>query len=106
MRTFWLVTLVTLLRLASSPPAAVAQAAVTGPLAARISARIAQVPGAEVAVSYLDLQSGDVASYLDVQFRRSVADLAGITDINPRVLQDAVFTHDTGIGLLLAPAEG
>jgi beta-lactamase class A len=59
MRTFRLVTLVTLLRLASSPPAAVAQAAVSGPLAARISARIAEVPGAEVAVSYRDLQSGD-----------------------------------------------
>jgi pilus assembly protein CpaE len=62
--------------------------------------------GRTVALLDLDLQSGDVASYLDVQFRRSVADLAGITDINPRVLQEAVFTHDTGLSLLLAPAEG
>ncbi|MFI6492779.1 CpaE family protein [Streptomyces sp. NPDC050564] len=68
-------------------------------LAAAASART-------VALVDLDLQSGDVASYLDVQFRRSVADLAGISDINPRVLQDAVYTHDSGIGLLLAPAEG
>ncbi|MDW4907664.1 AAA family ATPase [Streptomyces sp. ADMS] len=66
----------------------------------------ARASGRTVALLDLDLQSGDVASYLDVQFRRSVADLAAITDINPRVLQDAVFTHDTGIGLLLAPAEG
>ncbi|GAA0327032.1 AAA family ATPase [Streptomyces turgidiscabies] len=66
----------------------------------------ARASGHTVALLDLDLQSGDVASYLDVQFRRSVADLAAITDINPRVLQDAVFTHDTGIGLLLAPAEG
>jgi pilus assembly protein CpaE len=54
----------------------------------------------------LDLQTGDVASYLDVQFRRSVADLAAITDISPRVLADAVFRHDSGLALLLAPAEG
>jgi pilus assembly protein CpaE len=62
--------------------------------------------GRTVALLDLDLQSGDVASYLDVQFRRSVADLAGITDINPRVLQEAVYAHDTGVALLLAPAEG
>jgi pilus assembly protein CpaE len=66
----------------------------------------ARASGHTVALLDLDLQSGDVASYLDVQFRRSIADLATITDINPRVLQDAVFTHDTGIGLLLAPSEG
>ncbi|MDR3080500.1 MAG: AAA family ATPase [Streptomyces sp.] len=66
----------------------------------------ARASGRTVALVDLDLQSGDIASYLDVQFRRSVADLAQIADINPRVLQDAVFTHDSGIGLLLAPAEG
>ncbi|MFC9848820.1 CpaE family protein [Streptomyces sp. NPDC060223] len=66
----------------------------------------ARASGRDVALVDLDLQSGDVASYLDVQFRRSVADLAGISDINPRVLQDAVYTHDTGVGLLLAPSEG
>jgi pilus assembly protein CpaE len=66
----------------------------------------ARAAGRQVALVDMDLQSGDVASYLDVQFRRSVADLAGIKDISPRVLQDAVFTHHTGLGLLLAPAEG
>ncbi|MDX2699407.1 CobQ/CobB/MinD/ParA nucleotide binding domain-containing protein [Streptomyces ipomoeae] len=66
----------------------------------------ARASGRTVALLDLDLQSGDVASYLDVQFRRSVADLAGITDINPRVLQEAVYAHDTGIALLLAPGEG
>lgn len=66
----------------------------------------ARAAGRGVALVDLDLQSGDVASYLDVQFRRSIADLAGINDISPRVLQDAVFPHPTGLGLLLAPAEG
>ncbi|MCX5531609.1 AAA family ATPase [Streptomyces sp. NBC_00006] len=68
-------------------------------LAARASGRTA-------ALLDLDLQSGDVASYLDVQFRRSVADLAAIRDITPRVLQDAAFAHESGVDLLLAPADG
>ncbi|MFE4451989.1 CpaE family protein [Streptomyces sp. NPDC056796] len=62
--------------------------------------------GNTVALADLDLQSGDVASYLDVQFRRSIVDLSTIQDISPRVLQDALFEHDTGLGLLLAPNEG
>ncbi|GAA2395238.1 AAA family ATPase [Streptomyces glaucosporus] len=66
----------------------------------------ARASGRSVALVDMDLQAGDVASYLDVQFRRSIADLAGISDISPRVLQDAVFTHPTGLGLLLAPGEG
>ncbi|MGW5618819.1 AAA family ATPase [Streptomyces sp. NPDC003877] len=66
----------------------------------------AQASGRSTALVDLDLQTGDVASYLDVQFRRSVVDLAAITDISPRVLADAVFRHDTGLALLLAPAEG
>ncbi|MFD0382686.1 septum formation initiator [Streptomyces stramineus] len=66
----------------------------------------ASAAGRGVALVDMDLQSGDVASYLDVQFRRSIADLAGIGDLSPRVLQDAVFPHPTGLGLLLAPAEG
>ncbi|MGW0120128.1 AAA family ATPase [Streptomyces sp. NPDC003327] len=66
----------------------------------------ARASGRTVALVDLDLQSGDVASYLDVQFRRSVADLAAIADLSPRVLQDAVYVHETGVSLLLAPAEG
>lgn len=66
----------------------------------------ARASGRNVALVDMDLQAGDVASYLDVQFRRSIVDLAAITDISPRVLQDAVFTHETGMALLLAPGEG
>ncbi|MGI5480973.1 AAA family ATPase [Streptomyces lavendofoliae] len=66
----------------------------------------ARASGLSVALADLDLQSGDVASYLDVQFRRSVVDLAAIQDISPRVLQDALYVHQSGIGLLLAPGEG
>ncbi|RKN46979.1 AAA family ATPase [Streptomyces hoynatensis] len=54
----------------------------------------------------LDLLGGDVGSYFDVQFRRSVADLAGIPDISQQVLGEAVFHHETGLAMLIAPAEG
>lgn len=66
----------------------------------------ARASGHTVALVDMDLQGGDIASYLDVQFRRSLADLAAVDDISPRVLQDAVFVHETGVSLLLAPAEG
>ncbi|MBM7437326.1 AAA family ATPase [Streptomyces sp. HB132] len=66
----------------------------------------AQASGHTAALVDLDLQAGDIAAYLDVQFRRSVVDLAAIADISPRVLSDAVFSHDTGLALLLAPGEG
>ncbi|CAL9514260.1 hypothetical protein SUDANB58_03715 [Streptomyces sp. enrichment culture] len=66
----------------------------------------AQASGRAAALVDLDLQTGDVASFLDVQFRRSVVDLAAVDDISPRVLADAVYRHDTGVALLLAPGEG
>ncbi|MFH8988814.1 CpaE family protein [Streptomyces sp. NPDC017940] len=75
-------------------------------LAAVQLALAAQASGRSTVLLDLDLQSGDVASYLDVQFRRSVADLAAISDISPRVVQDAVYAHESGVGLLLAPADG
>ncbi|MFF4587080.1 CpaE family protein [Streptomyces sp. NPDC001388] len=66
----------------------------------------AQASGRQTALVDLDLQTGDIASYLDVQFRRSVVDLAAIADISPRILAEAVFRHETGVALLLAPGEG
>ncbi|WNI22780.1 AAA family ATPase [Streptomyces sp. ITFR-16] len=66
----------------------------------------AAASGHTVALADLDLQSGDVASYLDVQFRRSIVDLSTIQDISPRVLQDALYNHESGLALLLAPGEG
>ncbi|MFF5020048.1 CpaE family protein [Streptomyces sp. NPDC001165] len=83
-----------------------AKGGVGGTLTAIQLALAAQASGRPTALVDLDLQTGDIASYLDVQFRRSVVDLAAISDISPRVLADAVFRHDTGLALLLAPGEG
>ncbi|MFD7921617.1 CpaE family protein [Streptomyces sp. NPDC059740] len=62
--------------------------------------------GRSVALVDLDLQAGDVGAYLDVRFRRSIADLAGIRDVSPRVLQDVLHRHHTGLDVLLAPENG
>ncbi|MEV7991705.1 AAA family ATPase [Streptomyces sp. NPDC086077] len=83
-----------------------AKGGVGATLAAVQLALASQASGRSTVLVDMDLQTGDVASYLDVQFRRSVADLAAITDISPRVLADALFRHDTGLALLLAPGEG
>ncbi|WP_405586835.1 CpaE family protein [Streptomyces sp. NBC_01190] len=66
----------------------------------------AHASGRSTALVDLDLQGGDVASYLDVQFRRSMADLADIADVSSRVLNDAMYVHESGPALLLAPADG
>lgn len=66
----------------------------------------ARAAGRATALVDMDLQAGDLASYLEVTFRRSIADLSEINEVSPRVLQDAMFTHPTGLALLLAPAEG
>ena len=66
----------------------------------------ARAAGRTTVLADMDLQAGDVASYLEVTYRRSIADLAEIGDLSTRVLQDAMYTHPTGLALLLAPAEG
>ena len=66
----------------------------------------AHASGRSTALVDLDLQGGDIASYLDVQFRRSIADLADIADVSSRVLHDAMFVHESGPALLLAPSDG
>ncbi|RSS70765.1 AAA family ATPase [Streptomyces sp. WAC06614] len=83
-----------------------AKGGVGATLAAVQFALAAAAAGRRTALVDMDLQAGDVGSYLDVQFRRSIADLAGIQDISARVLGDAVFEHRTGLALLLAPADG
>jgi beta-lactamase class A len=59
MRTSWLVTAVTLFGLGSIPNCAEAQRTSSAALSAHIASRIAETPGADVAVSYRDLQTHD-----------------------------------------------
>jgi len=54
----------------------------------------------------LDVENGDVPSYLDVSHRVSLADLAKISqDLTARAISDTVVVHSSGLHLLLAPTE-
>ena len=55
----------------------------------------------------MDLQKGDVPTYLDVQHRRSIADLVrAADDLDGAILSEALFVHKDGPHLLLAPEQG
>ncbi|WP_019634361.1 AAA family ATPase [Actinomadura atramentaria] len=55
----------------------------------------------------MDLQCGDVPSYLDLTHRRSIVDLVGVADaLTGQLLADALYVHAGGPHVLLAPAEG
>lgn len=54
-----------------------------------------------------DLQAGDVRAFLDLPYRRSVADLVPVADeLTTRHLTEALYTHASGIRVLLGPQEG
>jgi pilus assembly protein CpaE len=64
-------------------------------------------PPYSVCLVDLDLQSGDLHSFLDVSRKRSVADLVDVAaDLSPRHLGEALFPHPAGLRLLLAPENG
>ncbi|WP_018655769.1 AAA family ATPase [Actinomadura flavalba] len=62
--------------------------------------------GRSVCLVDLDLQSGDMAGYLDVQHRHSIADLAQTADLDGAVVAEALFVHRLGPHLLLSPDRG
>lgn len=55
----------------------------------------------------MDLQTGDIASLLDIRPSRDVVDLVDIaSDITGRALDDVLYRHASGMRVLLAPVEG
>ncbi|MEO3822516.1 AAA family ATPase [Actinomadura sp. B10D3] len=65
-----------------------------------------QRPDRSVCLVDLDLQAGDIPSYLDMVHRRSIADLIEVAgEITGPMLADALFAHGEGPHVLLAPHE-
>ena len=63
-------------------------------------------PNMRVCLVDLDVENGDVPSYLDVSQRVSIADLAKISeDLTARAVADTVVAHSSGLHLLLTPRE-
>jgi pilus assembly protein CpaE len=65
-----------------------------------------ELPSHKVLVVDLDLEKGDVSSYLEARHRTSVADLAKVAqDLSVRTVADAVYEHESGLHLLLPPED-
>lgn len=63
-------------------------------------------PHDRVCVVDLDVEKGDVSAVLEVRQSVSVADLAKVhLDISPAIVSDALIEHESGVHLLLAPAD-
>jgi pilus assembly protein CpaE len=63
--------------------------------------------GRSVCLVDFDLQSGDMGILLDLSHRRSVFDLLDVAhELSPRVLEDALYVHESGLRVLLAPEYG
>lgn len=61
----------------------------------------------QVCIVDLDLQKGDVPSYLDITHRRSIADLmATAAELDGVILGEALYVHRDGPHILLAPPDG
>ncbi|TDC80843.1 AAA family ATPase [Actinomadura sp. 7K507] len=75
-------------------------------LAVQLSLAAAAQRDRSVCLVDLDLQAGDIPSYLDLVHRRSIADLIDVAgEITGPMLADALFTHGDGPHVLLAPPE-
>ncbi|GAA1176213.1 AAA family ATPase [Ornithinimicrobium humiphilum] len=69
--------------------------------------RLAQQDRAkQVCLVDLDLEKGDIPSYVDLSYRVSIVDLAKIADdITDRVVRDTVAVHESGLHILPAPID-
>lgn len=64
-------------------------------------------PDRRVCLVDLDLQTGDVRGFLDISHRRSITDLIEVaTELTTAHLADAMYTHTTGLRVLLPPVNG
>ncbi|QTE29951.1 AAA family ATPase [Pengzhenrongella sicca] len=65
-----------------------------------------ELPSHKVLLVDLDLEKGDVTSLIEARYRTSIADLAKVSqDLSVRTVADAVFEHESGLHLLLPPAD-
>lgn len=63
-------------------------------------------PSVRLCLVDLDLEKGDVTGLVEVRYRASLSDLAKVADdLSPRAVADAVVVHESGVHLLLTPAD-
>lgn len=66
-----------------------------------------QRPEAEVVIVDLDLQKPDQAVLMDIPHKRGIIDIRGVVDeLTPRHLDQVLYSHPSGIKVLLGPERG
>jgi pilus assembly protein CpaE len=76
-------------------------------IAVHLALAARRLGSASVCLVEYDLQAGDIRSFLDLPYRRSVVDLAAVSEeLTTRNLQESLYTHESGLRVLLAPQEG
>lgn len=79
----------------------------TTTVAAHLALAARELREASVSLVEYDLQTGDLRAFLDLPFRRSVVDLVNVAEeLTTRHLQESLYTHPSGMRVLLAPQEG
>ncbi|MCC2312724.1 AAA family ATPase [Cellulomonas xiejunii] len=65
-----------------------------------------ELPSHRVLLIDLDLEKGDVSSFIEARHRTSIADLAKVSDdLSFRTVADAIYEHESGLHLLLPPED-
>ncbi|MBI2912683.1 MAG: AAA family ATPase [Chloroflexi bacterium] len=73
-------------------------------ISTNLATALVQKTGQSVVLVDLDTRFGDVAILMDIPVERSIADLAMPEDeINRELLQDCIYSHNTGVAILPAP---
>lgn len=73
-------------------------------ISTNLAAALVQKTNQSVVIVDLDTRFGDVAILMDMPVERSIADLAlPEEEINRDILQDCIYTHNTGVTILPAP---
>jgi pilus assembly protein CpaE len=73
-------------------------------ISTNLATALVQKTNQSVVVVDLDTRFGDVAILMDIPVERSIADLAlPEEEINRELLQDCIYTHNTGLTILPAP---
>ncbi len=73
-------------------------------IATNLATALVQKTNQSVVIVDLDTRFGDVAILMDIPVERSIADLAmPEEEITKEILQDCLYTHNTGVAILPAP---
>jgi pilus assembly protein CpaE len=79
----------------------------TTTIATHLALAARELGDASVCLVEYDLQAGDLRAFLDLPYRRSVVDLVPVADeLISRHLQESLYTHPSGMRVLLGPQEG